>query len=290
VKPSAFAYHDPRTRDDLAGLMATLDNAKLLAGGQSLIPMINLRLVAPDHLIDINRIPELARIRISAEQVEVGAMTRQADLQASEDLACVAPVFRRALASVGHFQTRSRGTIGGSCCHLDPAAELPAVCALLDTEFDVIGTTGGIRIVTAIDWFQGYLQSALDEREILQSIRWRPWPRGHGFGFHEYARRHGDFAIAGAAALLELATDRTIRRAAVVVFGVEPSPVRLAQTERALVGRKLDNEAVAAVAEEARRLEAMSDVHVSAPYRRHIAGVVTMRALADAYRTAEVSR
>jgi carbon-monoxide dehydrogenase medium subunit len=289
VKASAFAYHDPHTCDDLMRLMATLDNAKLLAGGQSLMPMINLRLVAPDHLIDINRIPELAGIQISAEQVEVGAMTRQADLQASEDIACVAPVFRQALAHVGHFQTRSRGTIGGSCCHLDPAAELPAVCALLDAEFDVIGT-GGARIVAASDWFQGYLQSALDEREILRSIRWRPWPRGHGFGFNEYARRHGDFAVAGAAALLEFAADRIIHRAAIVVFGVEPSPVRLAQTERALVGRKLDHEAIAAAAEEARRLEAMSDVHVSAEYRRHIAGVVTMRALADADRAVDVSR
>ena len=288
MKPSAFAYHDPRSSDDLMALLARLDNAKLLAGGQSLMPMLNLRLVAPDHLIDINRIPELAGVRLSAERVEVGAMTRQADLLVSRDLASVAPVLAQALAHVGHVQTRSRGTIGGSCCHLDPAAELPAVCALLDAEFDVIGPNGA-RLVPASDWFQGYLQSALDEREILRAIRWRPWSRGHGHGFHEYARRHGDFAIAGAAALLEFTADRSIRRAAVVVFGVEPAPRRLRQTESALLGRQLDDDALAAAAEEARSLDAMSDVHVSAEYRRHIAGVVTRRALADAGQAAEVA-
>ena len=286
MKPSAFAYHDPRTPDDLMALLAKLDNAKLLAGGQSLIPMLNLRLVAPDHLIDINRIPDLAGIRLSAERVEIGAMTRQADLLASRDLASIAPVFAQALAHVGHLQTRSRGTIGGSCCHLDPAAELPALCALLDAEFDVIGPNGA-RLVAASDWFQGYLQSALDAREILRAIRWRPWSRGHGHGFHEYARRRGDFAIAGAAALLEFADDR-ICRAAIVVFGVEPAPRRLGQTERALLGRKLDDDALAAAAEEARSLDAMSDVHVSAAYRRRLAGVVTRRALADAGQAAEV--
>ena len=286
MKPSAFAYHDPRTPDDLMALLAKLDNAKLLAGGQSLIPMLNLRLLAPDHLIDINRIPDLAGIRLSAERVEIGAMTRQADLLASRDLASVAPVFAQALAHVGHLQTRSRGTIGGSCCHLDPAAELPALCALLDAEFDVIGPNGA-RLVAASDWFQGYLQSALDAREILRAIRWRPWSLGHGHGFHEYARRRGDFAIAGAAALLEFADDR-ICRVAIVAFGVEPAPRRLTQTEKALLGRQLDDDALAAAAEEARRLDAMSDVHVSAEYRRHIAGVVTRRALADAGQAAEV--
>lgn len=284
MKAPAFAYHDPRNRDDLMGLLARLDNAKLLAGGQSLMPMLNLRLLAPDHLVDINRIPELCGIRVSDERVEIGAMTRQADLQASGELALAAPIFREALAHVGHFQIRSRGTIGGSCCHLDPAAELPALCLLLDAEFDVIGP-GGSRVVQANDWFRGYLESALSGREVLQSIRWRRWGDGHGHGFAEYARRRGDFAIAGAAALLEWSAEATVARAAVVVFGVAPSPARLTQTERALIGRKLDDEALAAAAEEARGLEAMSDAQVSAGYRRQLAGVVTRRALAAAIGT-----
>ncbi len=284
MKAPAFAYHDPRTREELVGLLAGLDSVKLLAGGQSLMPMLNLRVVAPDHLIDINRILELAGIRLAAEQVELGAMTRQSDLQASAALAEIAPIVREALAHVGHFQTRSRGTIGGSCCHLDPAAELPALCALLDAEFEVIGTAGA-RVVEADSWFRGCLEPALEEKEFLQSIRWRHWPAGHGYGFSEYARRRGDFAIAGAGALLELGADKSIRRVAIVVFGVEPSPVRLAEAERALIGQKPDEDAFAEAVDEARRLDAMTDVHVSADYRRHLAGIVTRRALADAART-----
>ena len=187
----------------------------------------------------------------------------------------------------GVAQTRSRGTIGGSCCHLDPAAELPALCALLDVEFDVVGTNGS-RIVKAADWFQGYLQSALEESEVLRAIRWRSWPSGHGTGFEEYARRRGDFAIAGATALLDLAGDSSIRSASIVVFGVEPSPVRLTQAEQALVGRRLDEGALAAVAEAARGLDPMSDAHVSVDYRRHLAGVVTRRALLQAGQSAEM--
>jgi len=288
VKAPDFSYHDPRTLADLMSLLARLDDAKLLAGGQSLMPMLNLRLLAPEHVIDINRIPELAGIRVDGDTVEIGAMTRQADLLASDVLAQVAPIFRKALAHVGHVQTRSRGTIGGSCCHLDPAAEQPALCALLDAEFEIIGPDGA-RTVAAADWFQGYLQSALDERELLRAIRFRSWPQGHGAGFEEYARRRGDFAIAGAAALLDAAPDRSIRRAAIVVFGVEPSPVRLAKAEQALVGTQLDRAAIELVMEEARALDAMSDAHVSADYRLHLAGVVTGRALSEAGSLVEVA-
>lgn len=293
MKPAGFTYHDPRSCDDLIGLVGSLDNAKLLAGGQSLMPMLNLRLLAPDHVIDLNRIPELTFIgasdrAIEIGAIEIGAMTRQAELQASADLVEVVPVLREALAHVGHFQTRSRGTIGGSCCHLDPAAELPAICALMDAEFDVLGPGGG-RTVAARDWFCGYLQSALEEREILKSIRWRPWPPGHGYGFCEFARRRGDFAVAGAGALVALDADGAVRRAAIVVFGVEPSPVRLAAIEAALVGRTLGDEAIAAAEEAARALDAMADAQVSASYRRHLAGVVVRRALAQAVHTAKVS-
>jgi aerobic carbon-monoxide dehydrogenase medium subunit len=288
VKAPDFSYHDPRTLADLMSLLARLDDAKLLAGGQSLMPMLNLRLLAPEHVIDINRIPELAGIRVDGDTVEIGAMTRQADLLVSDVLEQVAPIFRKALAHVGHVQTRSRGTIGGSCCHLDPAAEQPALCALLDAEFEIIGSDGA-RTIPAADWFQGYLQSALDERELLRAIRFRSWPQGHGAGFEEYARRRGDFAIAGAAALLDTAPDRSIRRAAIVVFGVEPSPVRLTEVEQALVGRKLDQAAIALAISEARALDAMSDAHVSADYRLHLAGVVTRRALSEAGSLVEVA-
>lgn len=288
MKAPDFTYHDPRTLAELVRLLAELEDAKLLAGGQSLMPMLNLRLLAPAHMIDINRIPELGGIRIEGGTVEVGAMTRQADLLASDELAQAAPIFRKALAHVGHVQTRSRGTIGGSCCHLDPAAEQPALCALLDAEFDVVGPDGA-RVVKATDWFQGYLQSALGQHEVLRAIRFQSWPQGHGAGFEEYARRRGDFAIAGAAALLDTAADRSIRRAAIVVFGVEPSPVRLTRTEQALVGGRLDHAAVEMAIDEAKALEPMSDAHVSADYRLHLAGVVTQRALREAGHSVEVA-
>ena len=281
MKASPFAYHAPTTVDDALGLLASLDNAKLLAGGQSLMPMMNLRLAAPDHVIDINRLPGLSQIRIDADRVEIGAMTRQADLKSSQALAAAAPVFRAALAHVGHVQTRARGTLGGSCCHLDPAAELPAICALLEAEFEAIGPHGR-RMVAARDWFRGYLESALDERELLLAIRFRKWPDGHSCGFHEVARRHGDFAVAGAAALLSRAADGTVERAALVVFGAASSPVRLQAFEQALVGRHIDEAAIAEAAEAARGLDAMGDVHVSAAYRRRIAGVVAARALREA--------
>ncbi|MFO1116048.1 MAG: xanthine dehydrogenase family protein subunit M [Beijerinckiaceae bacterium] len=281
MKAAPFAYHDPRTVEEAIRLLGELDNAKLLAGGQSLMPMMNLRLAAPDHIIDINRLPGVAGIDISPDRIRIGAMTRQADLKSSEDLFAVAPVFRAALTHVGHMQTRARGTIGGSCCHLDPAAELPALCALLDAEFEALGPCGSRRIA-ARDWFRGYLESALDEREILVAIDLPRWPKGHGCGFHEFARRHGDFAVAGAAALLSQDAGRKVQRAAIVVFGVEASPVRLAATEQAMLGRAIDDAAIAAAVDEARGLDAMGDVHVSPDYRRRIAGVAVARALRQA--------
>ena len=161
------------------GLLAALDNAKLLAGGQSLMPMLNLRLLAPDHVIDINRIPELSGIRVDRRDGRIGAMTRQVDLQASENRRSVAPIFRKALAHVGHYPDPIARHDRRQLCHLDPAAELPALCALLDAEFDVVGPNGA-RTVMADDWFQGYLQSALEReravaRDPLAALAERPW-------------------------------------------------------------------------------------------------------------------
>jgi carbon-monoxide dehydrogenase medium subunit len=286
VKPAPFIYHDPQSRADLHDLLARLENSKLLAGGQSLMPMLNMRIVAPDHVIDLNKMPGMAGIAIGENHIRLGAMTRQCDLHESREIESHLPIMGQALDHVGHFQTRSRGTIGGSCCHLDPAAELPALCALYDAEFDLAGPNG-TRKVAAQDWFQGYLQSALDENEVLESIRLPLWPAGTTYGFGEYARRSGDFAIAGAAALVAWRADATIERAAIVLFGVAPQPVRLSEVERALVGSKLANEAIRATVAAARRVEAMSDPYVSADYRRRLAGVMVERALVAASNPAE---
>lgn len=286
MKPSPFQYHRPETREELGQLLATLDNAKILAGGQSLMPMLNLRVVAPDHLIDINRIPELAGIRETADGIEIGAMTRQGDILSSPIIRDRLPLLARALQHVGHIQTRSRGTIGGSCCHLDPSAEQPAICAALDAEFVAVGSNGR-RIIPATDWFRGLLQSSLDDQEFLETLRFKPWAKGHGYGFAEYARRHGDFAISGAAALLETDGARRITRAALLVFGVEEVPRRLHGAEAALIGRIESEIAFAPIIEVARALDPMEDVHVSADYRRHLAGVLIRRALHEACSTLE---
>jgi carbon-monoxide dehydrogenase medium subunit len=288
VKPAPFIYHDPQSRADLHDLLARLQNTKLLAGGQSLVPMLNMRIVSPDHVIDLNKMPGMAGIAVGDDHVTIGAMTRQADLHDSVEIKDHLPIMIEALDHVGHFQTRSRGTIGGSCCHLDPAAELPALCSLYDAEFDVSGPNGP-RNVAAQDWFQGYLQSALAEDEVLESIRVPLWPARTTYGFSEYARRRGDFAIAGAAALVAWRSDATIDRTAIVIFGVAPEPVRLRELERDLIGRRLDGEAIRAIADAAKRIEAMSDPYVSSDYRHRLAGIMVERALTAAAQRAEMA-
>jgi carbon-monoxide dehydrogenase medium subunit len=286
MKASPFQYHRPQTREELGAMLAHLENAKILAGGQSLMPMMNLRVIAPDHLIDINRIPDLAGIRETTEGIEIGAMTRQADVLASPVVRSRLPLLARALEHVGHIQTRARGTIGGSCCHLDPSAEQPAVCATLDAEFIVSGPDGR-RIIPAGEWFEGLLQSALGDQEFLEALRFKPWGKGHGHGFAEYARRHGDFAIAGGAALLEADKNGRISRAALLSFGVESAPRRLPDAEASLIGRPIDGIDLEPAVAAARTLDAMADVHVTADYRRHLAGVLIRRALEEARTTLE---
>ncbi|MCA6108281.1 FAD binding domain-containing protein [Bradyrhizobium cenepequi] len=289
MKAPPFQYHRPHTREELGALLASLDNAKILAGGQSLMPMLNLRVLAPDHLIDINRVPELAGIRETVDGIEIGAMTRQADILASPIIQARLPLLARALEHVGHIQTRSRGTIGGSCCHLDPSAEQPAICAALDAEFVATGPNGR-RVIPAADWFQGLLQSALEDQEFLEALRFKPWAKGHGYGFAEYARRHGDFAISGAAALLEVDGRGQITRTALLVFGVEPAPRRLYDAEAALVGQIIREIALAPIIDAARALDPMEDVHVTADYRRHLAGILIGRALREACSSLERSQ
>lgn len=284
MKAPPFQYHRPQTREELGALLVRLGNAKILAGGQSLMPMMNLRVIAPDHLIDINRVANLAGIREAVDGIEIGAMTRQADVLASDLVKSRLPLLTRALQHVGHIQTRARGTIGGSCCHLDPAAEQPAMCAALDAEFVVVGP-GGRRVIPAGRWFEGLLQSALGEQEFLEAIRFKPWAHGHGYGFAEYARRHGDFAIAGGAALLEASRDGRITRAALLSFGVEAAPKRLSEAERTLIGQHVDSLNINPIVAAASALDAMEDVHVTAGYRRHLAGVLIRRALNEACTT-----
>ena len=281
MKPAPFAYHDPRSVKEAVELLARHENAKLLAGGQSLGPMLNFRFVMPDHLIDLNRIAELAYIRAGADGLEIGAMTRQRALERSEEVKRSCPAMLEALHWVGHMATRNRGTLGGSLAHLDPSAELPGICALYDASLSVAGPQGTREIAIA-DWGVSFMTSALAPDEVLTGVTLKPWREPHGHAFVELARRHGDFAISGVGCLLALDGKGQARRVALSLVGLTNAPLRLAAAEKLLAGQAIDARSIAAAAAEAGKIDALGDAHVSAAYRKRIAGVLVGRALKTA--------
>ena len=282
MKPPPFEYHLPRTVPEAVALLSQLDNAKVLAGGQSLMAMLNLRFVHPDHLIDINRIPELDAIEIHDRTLRIGAMTRQHRIEIDPEVQRTAPILSEALRQVGHRQTRNRGTLGGSLCHLDPAAELPAVALLYDATIHLTGPSGE-RTVPMADFMAGYMTPALQSGELVTAVDFPLWPERHGYAFTEFSRRHGDFAIAGVACLLESGPDGRIVRAAIAVMGVESLPLRLTDAEAILTGMAGDGELYAKAAEHCLHLNAIADVHAGEDYRRGVAAAMVRRALAIAY-------
>jgi aerobic carbon-monoxide dehydrogenase medium subunit len=287
MKPAPFAYHAPRQLKEAAELLAELPNAKILAGGQSLVPMMNFRYVIADHLVDLGGLDELRGIIVADRYLRIGAMTRQRDLEMSREIAKHCPLMAEALRHVGHRQTRNRGTIGGSLAHADPAAELPAVCAAYDATIHV-ASVRGIRPIAHHEFATGFMATALEADEMIIAIELPVWRLGHGHGFHEFARRDGDFAIAGAAALLDVGADNVVRRSALTLFGVTASPLRVEAAEARLTGQPLDAQAIRAAAAAAWLVEPISDIHASGEYRRHLAQVLSSRALNDAARRAGV--
>lgn len=282
MKPPPFSYYDPKTVAEVIGLLSSLDNAKLLAGGQSLMPMLNFRYVQPDHIIDLNRVEGLSYIRETPDGIEVGAMTRQRDLEFSELVERRFPLMHEAIRSIGHRQTRNRGTIGGSLCHLDPSAELVS-CAMTFDAIVVVEGPAGRREIAFRDFPAGYLTPAVEPTELLTAIRFSAWPAGHGSAFEEFARRHGDFAIVSAAVLLQADAAGRITRAAVTLGGMGTAPVRSSELEAALIGRTPDTEFLRQACESCRSLDALDDVHAPAAYRQHLATVMSRRALEKAY-------
>jgi carbon-monoxide dehydrogenase medium subunit len=230
MKPPPFSYHDPRTVDEAVGLLSRLENAKLLAGGQSLMPMLNFRYVLPDHLIDLNKIESLAYLQENGDMLELGGMTRQRDIEFSDVVKARFPILHEAILNVGHRQTRNRGTIGGSLCHLDPSAELVTMAAAHDAIVTVAGPNG-MREIPFAEFPVAFMTPALEPNEILTRVRFPRWPAGHGYGFVEFARRHGDFAMASAAVLLEVGANGKITRASLTLGGVSVAPVRMHEVE-----------------------------------------------------------
>ena len=285
MKPPPFRYHDPTSLDEALDLVATLDNAKLLAGGQSLMPMLALRLAFPDDVVDLNRIGSLAHVSESENGISIGAMTRQREIERSDLVGRACPLMREALAQVGHRQTRNRGTIGGSLCHLDPSAELPVVAAALDATIHV-SRRGGSRSLPMSEFPAFYMTPAIEPHEIVTAIDFEPWPEGHGYAFVEFARRLGDFAVTGVAVLLDVDGDRVIRRASIALGGVGEGPIRCPDAEATLIAAVASGDRFDEAARVCGEIEAMEDVHASSAYRRHLARVLTRRALARALQRA----
>lgn len=278
----AFSYHRPSTVEEAIALLAEFgSDAKVLAGGQSLVPLLALRLSHPEHLVDIGRIPGLDGTQDGSDGFTVGAAARHADVELSPVTAKAAPLVAAAMPHIGHRAIRNRGTVCGSLAHADPAAELPAVALATGAEL-IARSTSGERRIPAADFFLGYLTSALDETEVLTAVRFPPWPGRTGWSVQEISRRHGDYALVGLAALVGLGDDGRVERAALSFFGAGATPVRVPEAEAVLVGERPDPSAFAEAADVVTKtIEPPGDNHATAAYRAHVAGVLTKRCLAE---------
>ena len=287
MKPAPFKYHDPKTLSELVELMSNLDDAKILAGGQSLMPMMNMRYVTPEDVIDINGVNELDFIKLENDHLTIGSMTRQKDILSNQEIFDKAPIFREALNHVGHIQTRSRGTIGGSLCHLDPSAEIPALASLYDASLTVVNREGS-REIPIDEWVLAYMMPSISDEEILTSISIPVWKNPHGYAFIEFARRHGDFAVCGAGTLVEIDANDIISKVAIVVAGVDVKPLRLSTLETDLIGKKATEDTLEYACSSAKKIEAISDVYFSTQYRQRLAGTLVKRSLEVAIERARI--
>jgi aerobic carbon-monoxide dehydrogenase medium subunit len=283
MKLPPFEYACPNNIAEAVALLAAHDGeAKPLAGGQSLVPMLAFRVAAPALLVDLGKLSELRQIRISADGVALGAMVRWRDILDDARLRTAHPLLVAAVAHVAHYQIRNRGTVGGSLAHADPAAEMPGIAVTCDAEIAATGK-GGMRAIAAADFFLGPLMTALTPDEIVTEIRLPPWPAGRSFGFAEFARRQGDFALAGAAVFYDQDAGGKARHAHVGVIAAADRPLRLAAVEDVLNGRVVDAAAIAAAADAARAaVEPADDIHGSGAYRRALLGTMIERALRSA--------
>jgi aerobic carbon-monoxide dehydrogenase medium subunit len=280
MKPAKFDYHAPSTVEEVVALLARGGEAKLLAGGQSLVPLLNFRLSRPTALIDLNPVSSLAYIREAGGHVHLGAMTRQRAIEFSPLARQRLPLLVEATRWVGHLPIRSRGTIGGSLAHADPAAEYPAVLTALEGEVTARGPRGD-RVIRADELFQSYLMTTLAADEVLIEVRLPAMEPGAGFAFEEFSRRQGDFAIVGIAAMVAGdAAGRRCTTARLAAAGAGPAPVRLREAEAILERDGLGEAPIDAAARRAAELvRPDADIHASADYRRNLARVLTGRAL-----------
>ena len=282
MKLPPFEYACPTELSEAVALLAAHNgDAKPIAGGQSLVPMLAFRLAAPTLLVDLRKLPDLRKIEISATGLGLGAMVRWRDILDDARLRTAHPLLVAAVTQVAHYQIRNRGTIGGSIAHADPAAEIPGIVVTCEAEIAVVGSAGP-RAIKAQDFFLGPLTTALAADEIIIEIRFPAWPPSRRFGFREFARRRGDFAMAAAALWYDEDAGKA-RNAHVGVIGVGDRPQRLFPVEAVLNGRVVDETAIAAAeAAAAAAVDPQTDIHASADYRRALTGTMVERALRDA--------
>jgi len=280
MKLPPFEYACPTTLPEAVQLLSERDgDAKPIAGGQSLVPMLAFRLAQPTLLVDLRKLADLRGIKISQKGVTLGAMVRWREIEDDERLDAAHPLLKAAVAHIAHYQIRNRGTVGGSLAHADPAAEMPAIAMTCDAEIAVVGKSGA-RVIQAADFFQGALTTALTADEIIVEVRLPAWPAGRRWGFEEFARRRGDFAMAAAALFYDQSADGKARNAHVGVAGVADRPLRLPSAEDVLSGRAVDQATIAeAEAAASAAVDPQDDIHASAAYRRALVGTMVERAL-----------
>jgi carbon-monoxide dehydrogenase medium subunit len=286
MKFPAFDYVAPATLGEAVSLLAAGGGtAKVLAGGQSLLPTMAFRLATPSMLVDLRKLKELQKISVGADGVRLGARARWRDIEGDERLQSAHPLLVAAVEHVAHYQIRNRGTVGGSLAHADPAAEMPGIAVTCEAEIRVLGSKGE-RTIRAGEFFTGALTTTLADDEIIVEVRLPAWPAKRRWGFEELSRRRGDFALAGIAAFYDVDTGGKAMNAHIGVIGACIRPHRIVEAEKALNGRVVDQAAIQAAARAAEAtLAPPSDLHASAAYRRSLAGTLLERALEHAART-----
>jgi aerobic carbon-monoxide dehydrogenase medium subunit len=297
VKPSPFTYHRPASTQEALEMLAGLgDQGKVLAGGQSLVPLMSMRLAAPPHIVDINHLPGLDAVEVRDDEVRIGALVRHAGLEKDEGAFAAIPLLRQALRNVAHPTIRNRGTTVGSIVHADPAAEMPAVLALLEGTVE-LASTAGTREVPAAAFFVGPMAADIRTDELAIGARFRRPARGSGSAFLELARRHGDYAMCGVAALVRTGAGGDVSSAKVALISVGPGPVLVDVTEAVTGGLAAEGAGLRSGVDRARlgelldaQIEPEADIHATEDYRRHLAHVLTARALDQAYGRAAYDR
>jgi aerobic carbon-monoxide dehydrogenase medium subunit len=282
MKLPPFEYACPTSISEAVALLSSHDGeAKPLAGGQSLVPMLAFRVASPSLLVDLRKLAELRQIKIAQDGVTLGAMVRWRDILEDARLKTAHPLLVAAVEHVAHYQIRNRGTVGGSIAHADPAAEMPGIVVTCEAQIAVMGKAGA-RTIAADDFFRGPLMTALNPDEILTEIRLPEWPAKRRFGFQEFARRRGDFAMAAAAVFYDDDNGKA-RNAHVGVIGVADRPLRLPSVEAVINGQKIDDAVIAkAEAAASAAVNPADDIHASGAYRKALVGVMVERALKDA--------